>query len=82
LKINHLDFLKQDGKWLDTAGDMAFMIPMLEMSGRRSRYIKEILYIYNVSDLNRDGNINEKRQIELANYIRSKSKYKLLDTLY
>ena len=77
LKINENDFLKEDGNWLDTAGDMAFMIPMLEMSGRKSRYIKEIMYIYNVADLNRDGNINEKRQVELANYIRSKSKYKI-----
>jgi glycosyltransferase involved in cell wall biosynthesis len=81
LKINENDFLRDDGKWLDTAGDLAFMIPMLEMSGRKSRYIKEIMYIYNVADLNRDGNINEKRQIELANYIRNKPKYKILDTL-
>jgi glycosyltransferase involved in cell wall biosynthesis len=81
LKIRDEDFRREDGEWLDTTGDMAFMIPMLEMSGTRSRYIRDIMYTYNVADMQRDGNINEKRQMELAEYIRAKKKYSTLSSL-
>lgn len=81
LKINEKDFKREDGNWLDTAGDMAFMIPMLEMSGHRSKYIKDTMYVYNVADMQRDGNVNEKRQMELADYVRVKKKYNLLGSL-
>lgn len=81
LKIR-LDDLKDDnGEWLSTTGDQAIMLPMLEMSGEKSRYIEEILYVYNVSDVNRDTNLNEKKQIEIANYIRRKNKYQRLEKL-
>lgn len=48
---NHLDVkdLKdpRTGHFLVAAGDVAFMIPMLEMAGDRFRFIPEILYVYN-----------------------------------
>lgn len=81
LKIDELDFKREDGYWLDTTGDQAFMFPMLEMAGSKSLYIKDIMYIYNVADLQRDGHVNEIRQLELSQYIRSKNKYSLIDTL-
>jgi glycosyltransferase involved in cell wall biosynthesis len=81
LKINIEDFKKEDGEWLDTAGDQAIMLPMLELSGNKSRYISDILYVYNVANTSRDGAINEKRQVELANYVRSKKKYNVINTL-
>lgn len=75
MKINIEDFKREDGEWLDTTGDMAFMIPMLEMAGDRSRFVSEILYVYNSGYSNSDSNRNRNRQIELENYIRSKKKY-------
>jgi glycosyltransferase involved in cell wall biosynthesis len=74
LKIDEIDFRRPDGEWLDTTGDQAFMIPMLEMAGKHSRHIDEILYVYNDSIAN-DTNTNRLRQIELERYIRAKKKY-------
>jgi hypothetical protein len=54
---------------------------MLEMAHDKSRYISDILYVYNVSDMTRDSSVNEQKQIELANYVRSKKKYNKIDTL-
>ena len=80
-KIDKNDFKRQDGEWLDTAGDQALMLPALELSGHRSRFIDEVMYIYNVADIKRDGATNEARQVELANYVRSKKKYQKIDIL-
>lgn len=81
LKIDESDLKDVNGLWLQTTGDQAIMLPMLEMSGNRSRFISEILYVYNVSDAHRDTNTNERKQIELANYIRSKKKYSRIENL-
>lgn len=81
LSIDKESFKRADGEWLDTAGDQAIMLPMLELSGNRSRYISDISYVYNVANVTRDGALNESRQIELANYVRSKEKYKPLEKL-
>lgn len=82
LKIDEKDLFDIDGKWFSTTGDQAIMLPMLEMSSERSRYVPEVLYVYNVYDTSRDTSLNEKRQIELANYIRTKEKYRRLDKLW
>lgn len=77
-----LDDLKIDGRWLDTTGDQAIMLPMLEMAGNRSRYISDVMYTYNVSNVSRDTAGNESRQVELANLIRSRKKYNPLESLW
>jgi glycosyltransferase involved in cell wall biosynthesis len=81
LKINESDFKRKDGEWLDTAGDQAFMLPMLEMSSERSFFVDDILLIYNVANQKRDGALNESRQVELAKYVRSLKKYNRLNNL-
>lgn len=81
LKVDHSAFKREDGNWLDTAGDQAIMLPMLELAGERSRHISEALYVYNVANVTRDGALNEARQVELANYVRSKPKYQRLESL-
>ena len=81
LKIDESDLRGEDGLWLSTTGDQAIMLPMLEMAHDKSRYISDILYVYNVSDMTRDTSVNEQKQIELANYVRSKKKYNKIDTL-
>jgi len=81
LKIKEEDFKLPDGEWLDVTGDQAFMLPMLEMSSERSRFISDILYVYNVANPTRDGATKVGRQEEVARYIRSKEKYNRLESL-
>ena len=79
--INEEDFKLSDGEWLDVTGDQAFMLPMLEMAGDKSRFIDEILYIYNVANPTRDGATKVARQVEVANYIRSQERYQRIESV-
>lgn len=82
LKIDEEDF-RRDGLWMSTTGDQAFMIPMLEMAGEKSKFIDQPLYVYNDSLESNDTNQNRFKQIEMANYIRKyKKKYRPLDKLW
>ena len=81
LKVDKKEFKREDGEWLDTTGDQAIMFPMLELSGDRSRYVPEVSYVYNVANTTRDGASNEKRQLELSNYLRSKKRLEKLNSL-
>jgi len=81
LKIKEDDFKFPNGEWLDVTGDQAFMFPMLEMSGHRSRFIDKVLLVYNVANPTRDGATKVNRQVEVANYIRSKEKYQKIDSI-
>jgi hypothetical protein len=81
LLISDVDFKLPDGEWLDVTGDQAFMLPMLEMAGNKSRFIDEILYVYNVANPTRDGATKVARQVEVANYIRGKERYQRIETI-
>lgn len=81
LKVDENDFKFENGEWFDTTGDQAIMWPMLELSGEKSRNIKEVSYIYNVSNTTRDSAKNESRQIEVSDYLRSKKKYSKINSL-
>ena len=45
-KIKLQDFL-YEGKFLPMGWDLAFMIPLLEMSGKHAQFVKDVLYLYN-----------------------------------
>ena len=68
----------RNGEYFRSAVDHAVMYPMLEMSGGRFTFIKEILYVYR--DNNIDSNHNNleklKKQEDNANYIKNLPKYK------
>lgn len=81
LKVDVKEFKREDGEWLDTTGDQAIMFPMLELSGDRSRYVPEVSCVYNVANTTRDGASNEKRQLELSSYLRSKKRLEKLNSL-
>ncbi len=72
------DLRDTKGNYFVTAGDAAFMYPMLEMAGSRFKFIKRVLYVYN--DLNPISDIRIKRtsQDENAMLIRSRPPYKSL----
>lgn len=74
-KINKEDLLNEEGDYIKAAGDLALMFPLLEMSGHHSRYINQIMYIWN--DLNEMNEHKTKRieQLECEIKIRSMKPY-------
>src|SRR5689334_12290424 len=46
-RIKKEDLMSLDGTFYPMAWDQAIMFPMLEMAGHRTRFISDILYIYN-----------------------------------
>lgn len=82
LKIEDVD-LRDDlgGDYVKMAGDTAFMYPMLEMAGNRSKYIRDIGYVYNVANPSSEYHLNEANQLRIAAMIRSREPYDKLDTL-
>jgi len=80
-KIKKEDFYDPEGKFLDMSWDLGFMIPCLEMSGDRHRFIPEFLYIYNIDNPISDFRVNQKRQGMLDGFIRRKPKYQKIESL-
>jgi hypothetical protein len=76
--IDKGDFLDDDGQFYEMTYDQATMLPMLEMSGHRSKYIKEVNYVYNISNPNAVNKTRARKQHNLMLKIRSKNKYKRL----
>ncbi|MBA3954921.1 glycosyltransferase family 2 protein [Candidatus Dependentiae bacterium] len=77
---------KQDllykGDFFTMTGDVAFMLPMIEMASRgHIRCIKDSLYIYNRSNSISDYTVNKKLQAHLATVIRSRKAYSPLNKL-
>jgi glycosyltransferase involved in cell wall biosynthesis len=73
----HLDKndLKENDKYYEMAYDQAIMLPLLEMASERSKYIPEVLHIYNKENPLNVDKIKEKQQFALAQKIRSKESY-------
>lgn len=71
--------LMDNGTYWPMAGDIAEMIPMLEMAGERHACMNEVLYLYNntnpLSDFIRDSGL----QGRLEKKIRAKKRYQRLD---
>jgi hypothetical protein len=79
-RIQDKDFRGQNGEYLKTAWDMAFMIPALEMAGfYRSRFIQEKLYVYNKETPFNDEKIRYEEQIADADCVYKKNKYEYVN---
>ena len=80
-KICKDDLLDKDGHYFRAAGDLCLMFPLLEMSGHKAHFIKDILYIWN--DLNDLNEHKSKRELQLISeqQIRSMKKYDRLGNL-
>jgi glycosyltransferase involved in cell wall biosynthesis len=68
-----------EGRFMAMTWDMAMMFPMLEMSGHRSRFISDYLYIYNLVNPINDHKVNQKLQQKLDRLVRNMPKYSLLN---
>ena len=73
--------LRCQGTFYQMASDLAFMFPMLEMAGKLSLFIPDVLYIYNYATPINDAKVNYQLQNQLATHIRSKEKYQILDSM-
>lgn len=67
--------LMYNGKFLEMTWDLGFMLPMLEMSGNHSKFISDILYIYNMNNPISDHRVDRNLQRMLDIRIRSMPKY-------
>lgn len=78
--IQDKDLRDFNGEYFKILSDMAICYPMLEMAGRKIKFIKETLYIYNFANPLNDVKITPKDQWEACNqFIRSKPRYSILD---
>lgn len=80
-KIKKEDLMR-DELFFGMTYDLAIMFPMLEMAGKHHAFISDILVLYNVANQINDHKVNQAKQAELARYIRSKERYKPLDSLF
>ncbi|MCX5925180.1 MAG: glycosyltransferase [Candidatus Dependentiae bacterium] len=64
-----------EGDFFAMTYDQAIMFPMLEMSGGRSVFIPDYIYIYNRLNPINDDKVNQGLQVYLEHYIRSKKRY-------
>lgn len=67
--------LMYEGKFMSMTWDLAIMFPMLEMSAGKSRYINDVLYIYNLTNPINDHKVNVKLQQSLDKLVRFRPKY-------
>jgi glycosyltransferase involved in cell wall biosynthesis len=44
------EFLDSEGRWFRAAGDIATVIPLLELAGRHHRFLPDVLYHYTTSN--------------------------------
>lgn len=75
-KIKKEDLFYQ-GQFMSMTWDLAMMFPMLEMSGSHSKYVSDILYIYNLENPINDHKIDKSLQQNLDRYVRKLPKYQV-----
>lgn len=74
IEVEHMK--NNDNEFYNSALELAYMFPMLEMSGEKAIFVEEILYVYNLHEFN-DHVVPEKKikQIKYDREIRNKNKY-------
>mgnify|MGYP003625302275 FL=1 len=74
------DYLKdENGQYWKVAGDLAFMYPMIEMSGpEHYRFMTDINYVYNEENPLNDHKVNMSSVNEIVVKIRNREQYKRL----
>ncbi len=73
-KIDQKD-LMHNGAFYRSTADQAYMYPMLEMAGLHSRFIKDILYIYNMDTPLNDFKVDSDLQIKCESLIKQGRRY-------
>lgn len=79
-KLDDSDFT-HDGKWFQTAGDVALMLPLLELAAERSVYIPDTIYVYNDENDANDHKIDPEGQVRVRDLIYAKAPKARLEKL-
>lgn len=66
------------GRFFAAGGDVAYLLPLLDMAGSRFKFIEEILYFYNTNNPVSDSRIRAQEQMKVDWFVRSLPKYPLL----
>ena len=73
------DAFKNDaGEWFTIGGDVALMIPMLEMARQRAVFIPEVLYTYNLETPDNDHKVAPLSQVKVRDLVFSRKPYERL----
>jgi glycosyltransferase involved in cell wall biosynthesis/SAM-dependent methyltransferase len=67
--------LMYQGNFFVMTWDFAIMFPMLEQSREHSKYLNDILYVYNLDNPINDHKVNVQMQQDLDRYIRTLPRY-------
>jgi glycosyltransferase involved in cell wall biosynthesis len=78
LNINQ-ESLKINNKYPEMTGDVSVLLYMVEMFPEKCIFINKILYVYNRTNVLSDSIINEKKQIETAEYFFNLDKYSRIE---
>lgn len=77
--IQDADLRDINGEYFRIMKDKATLFPMLEMAGRKKKYIDETLYIYNLSNpLNDYANTPEEEIKRVDTYLQAKPRYSVI----
>ena len=75
-RIKDSDFRDEHGNYFISSGDIAIMLPILEMATlNRIKFIPELIYIYNQETPYSDIKTKLKEQLYIADYIRKMKPY-------
>ena len=79
-KVDDKDLQDDDGNYYMYGADVLLYTPMLEMAGSRySKFIKEVIYIYNRETPFNDDKIHTDKQADVASKITDMESYRSLD---
>ena len=78
-KIDSNDLKDQFGKFYEVSYDQAMMLPMMEMSGNRIKYVPQVLYVYNTSNPNAVNKTRQQKQYNTMLEIRKQKKYEKIE---
>jgi hypothetical protein len=73
--INLEDLKDENGEYYKMTYDQAIMLPLLEMASERSKFIPEVLHVYNKENPLNVDKAKAQEQYELAQKIRKKRSY-------
>ena len=76
-KIDIADLL-HNGEFFWVCGDMAIMFPMIEMTGTRHAFLKQVNYKYNMANEINENKVNKQLQNDIDFLIRHKDRYQPL----
>ena len=69
-----------DGDFLKMAGDLAAMMPMIEMARDNFRFIPHVLLIYNAENVLNEYKISKAKQLEVDRIVRSRPRYDKIES--